>query len=145
MKLFQASNKRHTHYNTTDNKHMPCNTELVNHIFTLFSQCCLIIIFSVIGAKSNCSCRPELQSVFTVLSDTPTSGKYKIHPDFNLKSEKAPGSKKQKQKTKSVANRAAKAFTRRWVHCVSSVCLHIKMPIESQSRARAQERARLWN
>lgn len=92
--------QKNTHYNMTDNKHI--EKFLTFSVQHRISQSHLHIVlamlpdsffFSVIGAKSNCCCRPELQSVFTVLSDKPTSGKYKIHPDFNLKSEKALGSR----------------------------------------------------
>lgn len=87
--------QKNTHYNMADNKHI--EKFLTFSVQHRISQSHLHIVLAMLPdffLFFFCHwCKVKLLSVFTVLSDKPTSGKYKIHPDFNLKSEKALGSR----------------------------------------------------
>lgn len=124
--------QKNRHHNRKDNKH-------IQKFLSLYvnSQCGLIFCFTFIGPKSNCGCRPEPQSVFTVLSDKPTSGEYKMHPSFNstwlktregtaelLLLNKKTGQPRTVQRKKHSQDDMLTADTQ---GCSDTVCLHIKM------------------
>lgn len=120
--FFLVQQQKYKHNNAIDKKHT--KTFLTFSVQHQISQSHLHIVLAmlldppcpppapcrpVIGAKSNCSCRPELQPAFTVLSDTPTSGKTQ-----NMSQNKTSTSGTQ--------------------GCSDTVCLHIRDACESQSR-----------
>lgn len=143
--------QKNTHYNMADNKHI--EKFLTFSVQHRISQSHLHIVLAMLPDLFIFLSLVQSQIVVSVHSAFRQTHQWQIQNTsrFQFKIRKGTGephllNKKTRQprimRQKHSQDVKLRTDTQR---CSDTVCLHIKMPRERQSRHRAQKRARLWN